>query len=84
MAKRKYGCTIIDACPVAEIIPGENRQWGRHSNSATLCMVVCRNGDRYECKKVIVCAGPWAKRITDNLEYDQGSILFVYVNLLHY
>ena len=32
-----------------------------------LCIVVCRNGKTYQCRKLILCAGPWTNRITKNL-----------------
>ena len=66
VATNKYKCTIIDSSPVKEIIPQSHR---KQTNSITHCQstVICTNGKRYGCQKVILCAGPWTNKLINML-----------------
>ena len=65
--RNKYGCTIIDATPVEEIVPKHKSQVVDDFDSEKWCTIVCRNGTKYQCQKVILCAGPWTNRIIQPL-----------------
>ena len=52
---------------MTQIVPKEERQSNDNIGSEKMCMVVCLDGTKYECKKVIVCAGPWTNQITEKL-----------------
>ena len=66
VATNKYKCTIIDSSLVKEIIPQSSRKQ-TNSIRPSQSTVICTNGKRYGCQKVILCAGPWTNKLINML-----------------
>ena len=82
VVRSKYRCTIVESSSVQEIIPNAKRKLIDRDEAENFCMLVCRSGKTYECRKTVLCAGPWTNHIMEKLSWvysciiDQPQLLF--------
>ena len=67
VVRSKYRCTIVESSSVQEIIPNAKRKLIDRDEAENSCMLVCRGGKTYECRKIVLCAGPWTNNIMEKL-----------------
>ena len=72
----------MESSSVQEIIPKAKRKLIGRDEAEIFCMLVCRGGKTYECRKTVLCAGPWTNDIMEKLSLvsscviDQPQLIF--------
>ena len=69
VVRSKYKCTIVESSSVQEIIPKAKTKLIDRDEAENFCMLVCRGGKTYECRKIVLCAGPWTNNIMEKLSW---------------